>query len=949
MILDAFFKPKWQHASSEVRRAAVAGMAGSDPALLRLAQEDADPGVRLVAVEKLTGLDLLHHLWMQDPEARVREAAALRLRAVLAGHAADGPALDQRLEKLNRLSEPDLAAFLLRQAREPRMRLAAMDQVHEDVLLQPVALEDPALEVRLAAVERVRAAEVLETIARESRKRDKRISRRAGERFDAMVAARRRVERCQQACSELESLAQGALEPIAVLRVQRLVKEWEDLAGVADEEQRRRFTQAGERFEARRRDLEAQQARALAICERLEALVRELEQVAEPTSDPVSRAQAELAALEAEWQEVEPASGRDFQPRFQAGLAAVRATRERLLRDHQLAERMQALIARISRRLEDKDALREQDLKDFKRRWSNLDRPASEALAQALEVRFQEVLESMRGRLKRQAERREHEIEVLEQWLGELDGHLSRGELQPAISLHDKIRHRLQKAEGVPPARRAGLSARLHEARPRLDELRGWRRWGTGQAREGLCAEVESLSGQDVDPADVGARVRAARAQWQHMDREEGPAPAELWQRFDQACTRAYEPVQAYVEEQSRLQEQSLQGKRELCAGLDEFERTVDWTNPDWAQVERTVQDARRRWREFGPVPRKHVKGIEKVYREVMKRLDGRLHQEREQEIERRKKLIDRAQALIQVEDLRAALSEARDLQSRWQPTVRGRRREEEALWRDFRTACDAVFARRDSEREAARAERQSNLARKVALCEEIETLTRAPAEELARAVGRMAAIGAEWDGAGQVAKADQQAIERRYRVACEAFAQRRREALEAQSRAELEGMRLRAELCDRLEALIIDDERSSDLAAAVHEAQVQWSALAPLGDDVEGPLRRRFEAAAGALERGGEARQALLDALGSNIDLRRDLCLRAEVLAGVESPPEFAQARMALQVSRLSQTLGGQGSQEEAQGLRELFWQWCRVGPVPREHHAELEARFRNAIAGRL
>ena len=48
-----------------------------------------------------------------------------------------------------------------------------------------------------------------------------------------------------------------------------------------------------------------------------------------------------------------------------------------------------------------------------------------------------------------------------------------------------------------------------------------------------------------------------------------------------------------------------------------------------------------------------------------------------------------------------------------------------------------------------------------------------------------------------------------------------------------------------------------------------------------------------------------------ANLPIKQLLCLRLEIAAGVESPPEYAQARMEYQVARLSESLSGRDSQK--------------------------------------
>jgi hypothetical protein len=126
------------------------------------------------------------------------------------------------------------------------------------------------------------------------------------------------------------------------------------------------------------------------------------------------------------------------------------------------------------------------------------------------------------------------------------------------------------------------------------------------------------------------------------------------------------------------------------------------------------------------------------------------------------------------------------------------------------------------------------------------------------------------------------------------------------------------------------------------------WEALAPLDARAEEGMRGRFELAGRALAGEAAARSELLDALPHNLEKRRQLCLQLEIAAGIDSPAEFAAARMQLQVSRLADALSHrQGETSGADGqLRELLAQWYRAGPVPPAEQDALEARIARVMA---
>jgi hypothetical protein len=250
--------------------------------------------------------------------------------------------------------------------------------------------------------------------------------------------------------------------------------------------------------------------------------------------------------------------------------------------------------------------------------------------------------------------------------------------------------------------------------------------------------------------------------------------------------------------------------------------------------VRKTLNTARQAFRELGPVDRKQERKSQKALDKVCDRIYAHLEQEYARNVEGKKALIAEAQALAGQDDLRQAIDRAKALQREWKDLGPTPQRVDRGLWKDFRGACDAVFARVGEEREQRTA------------------ATRARAEQ--RQSG-------ERTRAQQAAERSRQQQERWQR------------------------------LLERMQACGL---KANDPA----KAAVLW------GED--GELPKGIDAnALGAWWQNGPG--------GSEADTLREACIALEVLAGIDSPPEEKQARMAYQMKRLVAGMGsGQGDSRE-------------------------------------
>lgn len=945
MILSRFFKPKWQQTDPGTRKQALRGLENTDPTLVELARQDSDPTVRRAALDRLSDLDLLQGIAGEDADPVVRAAAQDRYRSLLAGRVADSPALASRLERLRHDPDTGLAEFLLHHAAELELRQAALEKIRPESSLAEIAIRNSHPEIRLAALERVHDPALLDQIARQSRNRDKRLYRRARERLDTLIAMQARATLSERLCAEMEHLLWDGESGPNAGRFPKLDQEWRNQETIASLELRERYTQARTRFLAERQASANRRTQRLELIASLETLLERLHHETEPNAELHASIQYATREAPAAWNYIGPtqdAESRRLDLKFQQLVQDIHDQERILHRNHARAARLREVLQKAETLLQQPSEVHDADLKHLRQHWEGLEHPESRGLASDLQSRFDGLLDKLRARLQRQAQQRDQEWKEIQEVTRQLETAAEEGELQQATQLQEQVHHRLKHNIGLSRAQMAAIEERLQACAARIGELRDWRRWGANQAREQLCAAAENLIGLEADPTDIAQRIQQARDAWKDLDHHEGAAPKVLWKRFNTACERAYAPCQAYFEARVRERQQNLEKKAALCEQLEQFEAATDWRQVDWREADRLHRRAQEQWYKLGPINRSDRKSLDRRFHQVMQRLNRHLDAERDCEVQRRQQLIQQVQALAEGPDLRAAIEAAKRAQAVWHPTVQASPRQEQALWKGFRTTCDAVFARRQTEQQAADAERQVNLTHKLALCEEIEALATLDSERLPQARERLQAIQHEWDALGPISKGEQRALGQRFEAAVRQFARHEKSLRRSGVQEIFQHLHQRARLCARLEALL---DTSAD-GPVLASAQREWSDLPKLPAALTEPMQQRFDAIHGALAGTPEQLQTLRANLERNMERKRIWCVCMEIIAGVESPPEQAQLRMEYQVARLSASLTGSvakaGAFYDPHQLRE---QWCLTGALPAEEEAELDSRFLRAM----
>jgi hypothetical protein len=227
---------------------------------------------------------------------------------------------------------------------------------------------------------------------------------------------------------------------------------------------------------------------------------------------------------------------------------------------------------------------------------------------------------------------------------------------------------------------------------------------------EAASAEtVAAVKAEDVArvPA-VGGRkmqetLRNLREQWKKIDKEAAPNPA-LWKRFDSACNRAHEVVDAWLKE---ARAQTTAHKAQRLALIEEVKAwAVEHADgPDWKGVARQLHQFAQRWRESGHLSEKMFAELQPVWKAAIHAAHEPLEAVQKASLARRHALIAEAQALGAAPSLRVDAVKA--LQQRWQEEAHAvvlDRKQEQKLWDAFRQPIDEAFARKSSVREQSQA-----------------------------------------------------------------------------------------------------------------------------------------------------------------------------------------------------------------------------------------------------
>ncbi|MFC3108173.1 DUF349 domain-containing protein [Undibacterium arcticum] len=775
-------------------------------------------------------------------------------------------------------------------------------------------------DARLKAAQYVHSEPMLEQLYQAMRNADRRVAKLMQTRLDAIRHQSAVASKAQTCIARAQALIQ--LPSLMPNQVAQLDRDWQSAGAatpVLQESYQAVRTQLAQRLAA-----QAGLQRAVIDARvRLQRLIENIEGIDTLAPDELARQSAQIEAELAQHRASPEA------PSLPQPLLTELTNQQQRLAGLQLAHE-QRFAARMARQqaLTDWEAADDQlDVDSLHRNWRALPAP-DDAVLQArfdtliarvgrssgLSANASPVLPALRPQASADQQRQfSSALDAMEQALQD-------GLLHAAADQDKLLRSNDLKALRPAPAQ----ATRLGVARAELSRLQDWAKWGGNVSREELIKAVEDLAGQNLPVTELAKKVGSSRERWRALDTASGAAPKNLWERFDSVCTTAYAPAAAHFKQLAEQRQENAGKARMLIAELVKYaddhklSATVD-ADPDpdsssfdWKGIAAYCQQYSQAWHQVGPLDRKEKRTLQAEFDCALRRLMGPLTQQRQHESAQREKLIAEVTRLDP--DQRSSVDQLRALQERWQQHARSLpldRHEEQALWQRFRSACDAVFAKRKASSDAADAERRQNLQAKEALCGTLEATGQGgPDTDAGSLAAALHDATAAWNRIGPVPRTAERQIEQRHQVAVAALQAKIDAVKRAAAQAQANVLRDKIMLCQQLEAALQQPVERNWADS--------WQALPAMRSPWEAAMRNRFDAALRALQAGdADYVRTLQD---NQTPLAQQL-LRLEIVCGLASPAALSGERLKMQVEVLQSSLkSGQREMSREQLLQDLF-----------------------------
>lgn len=282
-----------------------------------------------------------------------------------------------------------------------------------------------------------------------------------------------------------------------------------------------------------------------------------------------------------------------------------------------------------------------------------------------------------------------------------------------------------------------------------------------------LCEAAEKLA----DEADVVSAFHQLQKLHQEF-RDTGPVAKELrdeiWARFKAASTTVNRRHQQHFEALKEVEQHNLDQKTVICEIIEAIDYKELTNFASWESKTQEVIALQNKWKTIGFAPQKmNVKIFERFRKacDEFFRKKGEffksLKEGMNENLEKKRALCEKAEALKDSTDWKATADELTKLQKEWKTIGPVAKKYSDAVWKRFISACDYFFEQKNKATSSQRSVEQENLEQKKNIIEKLNAIDDQMDTEGATQLVRD--LMKEWNGIGHVPFKEKDRIYKQY------------------------------------------------------------------------------------------------------------------------------------------------------------------------------------------
>lgn len=293
--------------------------------------------------------------------------------------------------------------------------------------------------------------------------------------------------------------------------------------------------------------------------------------------------------------------------------------------------------------------------------------------------------------------------------------------------------------------------------------------------KEAVIADLKELLEKQEDVNETFPQFREIQNRWRAI----GPVPAQSYRNLNETYQLYVEQFYDMVKINRELRDldfkKNLEAKEQFC---ELAERLAE--NPNVIEAFRDLQKLHEQWKECGPVAKEfrdqiwdRFKAATSVINKKYQAFFEGMKEQQAENLAKKTVLCEKVEEIATREvsnsnEWNAFSKEIEDIQKEWRTIGFASKKENQKIYDRFRAACDKFYARKREFYNEYKDSINSNLDKKIALCEAAEALKNST--EWKKATDQFISLQKQWKEIGAVPRKKSEQLWKRFRAACDEF-----------------------------------------------------------------------------------------------------------------------------------------------------------------------------------
>ncbi len=304
-------------------------------------------------------------------------------------------------------------------------------------------------------------------------------------------------------------------------------------------------------------------------------------------------------------------------------------------------------------------------------------------------------------------------------------------------------------------------------------------------AKREIVREIIDLTQISTNVGTAIKKLTELQARWKEI----GAVSPHDYKDLQAEYSKAVESFNYNLSIYRALQEHDLKKNEELkLAVIEKFKRLSE--NENIKEVEQLIRLYRNEWEEIGPVQNDRWETLKSEFRVVLDGAYARLkeyyrsrEEEQEKNLSAKRELSEKAKTISAMdlnieEEWQKQTDAIIALQNEWKTIGKADHKKSEVIWTEFRSHCDAFFARKKEFYSALKEKFAKGREEKLKLIEQAEKLQQST--DWKNASDKLMQLQSSWKRTSAVSVNDEHRLFGRFRKACNAFFDAKRAHFEA-------------------------------------------------------------------------------------------------------------------------------------------------------------------------